>query len=219
MIAVIGTPRLQGQGPDADVAGLAASIAAAAAGAGSRVELVGKVGDDPAGDTVLLALARHQVGHVATLRDPARMTPIVTVVDDPADLDIDVDANAAPDATDTSSQAPAAPPVLEAADVSLAMRYLPELAVIVTVHVAPEVVAEAVAAAGWARTGLIVVVDPAADPPEVLPAGALALAIADHDELGPGAGAAIGRYAAALDRGEPADAAYAELKATGTTPA
>ena len=219
MIAVIGTPRLQGEGPDADVAGLAASIAAAAAGAGSRVELVGKVGDDPAGDTVLLALARHQVGHVATLRDPARMTPIVTVVDDPADLDIDVDANAAPDATDKSSQAPAAPPVLEAADVSLAMRYLPELAVIVTVHVAPDVVAEAVAAAGWARTGLIVVVDPAADPPEVLPAGALAIAIADHDELGAGAGAAIGRYAAALDRGEPADAAYAELKATGTTPA
>ncbi len=219
MIAVIGTPRLQGQGPDADVAGLAASIAAAAAAAGSRVELVGKVGDDPAGDTVLLALARHQVGHVATLRDPARMTPVVTVADDPADLDLDIDVDAAPEAPDPTAQAPAASPVLEAADVSLAMRYLPELAVIVTVHVAPEVVAEAVAAAGWARTGLIVVVDPAADPPEVLPEGALAIAVADEDELGAGAGAAIGRYAAAIDRGEPADAAYAELKATGTTPA
>jgi ribokinase len=220
VIAVIGTPRLQGQGPDADVAGLAASIAAAAAAAGSRVELVGKVGDDPAGDTVLLALARHEVGHVATLRDPARMTPVVTVADDPAELDIDIDdARDAPEAPDATAHAPAASPVLEAADVSLAMRYLPELAVIVTVHVAPEVVAEAVAAAGWARTGLIVVVDPAADPPEELTEGALAIAVADDDELGAGAGAAIGRYAAAIDRGEPADAAYAELKATGTTPA
>jgi ribokinase len=217
VIAVIGTPRLQGQAPDADVAGLAASIAAAAAGAGSRVELVGKVGDDPAGDTVLLALARHGVGHVATLRDPARMTPVVTVLDDPADLDLDVDTPVESDTAEASSQAPRAAPVLEAADVSLAMRYLPELAVIVTVHVAPEVVAEAVAAAGWARTGLIVVADPAADPPEGLPAGALAIAVADHDELGAGAGAAIGRYAAALDRGDPADAAYAELTATGTT--
>jgi outer membrane lipoprotein-sorting protein len=42
VIAVIGIPRLQGEGSDADVAGLAASVAAAAAGADSRVELVGK---------------------------------------------------------------------------------------------------------------------------------------------------------------------------------
>ena len=59
MIAVIGTPRLRGTGSDADVAGLAAAIAAAAAAAGSRVELIGKLGDDSPGDAVLLALARH----------------------------------------------------------------------------------------------------------------------------------------------------------------
>jgi ribokinase len=221
VIAVIGTPRLQGLAADADVAGLAASIAVAAAAAGSRVELVGKVGDDPAGDTVLLALARHGVGHVATLRDPARLTPVVTVLDDPADLghDADVEADAQSAVVEGRATERAAAPVLEAADVSLAMRYLPELAVIVTVHVTPDVVAEAVAAAGWARTGLIVVADPAADPPVGLPPGALAIAVADHDELGTGAGAAIGRYAAALDRGEPAEAAYTELVATGTTPA
>ena len=219
MIAVIGTPRLQGQGADADVAGLAASIAVAAAAAGSRVELVGKIGDDPAGDAALIAFNRHGVGHVATLRDPARMTPVVPPVDDPADVDMDADPGAEPAAGDPGAEAAVAAPVLEAADVGLAMRYLPELAVIVTVHVAPEVVAEAVAAADWARTSLIVVVDPAADPPDGLPTGAVAIAVADHDELGAGAGAAIGTYAAALDRGDAADAAYAELKATGTTPA
>ena len=219
MIAVIGTPRLQGHGQDADVAGLVASIAVAAAAAERRVELVGKVGDDPAGDSVLLALARHRVGHVATLRDPARMTPVVAPFDDAADLVIDDATEPESDTGGAPSPARTAAPVLDAGDVGLAMRYLPELAVIVTVHVAPEVVAEAVAAAGWARTGLIVVVDPAADPPEGLPVGSLAIAVADDDELGAGAGAAIGRYAAAIDRGEPADAAYAELKATGTMPA
>jgi sugar/nucleoside kinase (ribokinase family) len=221
VIAVIGIPRLQGHGADADVAGLAASIAVAAAAADRRVELVGKIGDDPAGDVALLALARHQVGHVATLRDPARMTPVATAVDDPADLDVDPDADPrdTPGTAEDGTPEPASAPVLEAADVGLAMRYLPELAVIVTVHVAPEVVAEAVAAAGWAQTALIVVVDPAADPPVGLPTGALAIAVADHHELGAGAGAAIGRYAAAIDRGDPADAAYAELKATGMTPA
>ena len=217
MIAVIGIPRLQGVGADADVAGLAASIAVAAAGNDERVELVGKVGDDPAGDVLLVALARHGVGHVATLRDPARMTPVAPMVEDPADLDID-EADG-PHTADAGPEPPAAVPMLEAADVSLALRYLPELGVIVTVHVATDVVAEAIAAAGWARTALIVVVDPAADPPEGLPNDAVAIAVADHDELAAGAGAAIGRYAAAIDRGDPADAAYANLKATGMTPA
>ena len=213
MIAVIGIPRLQGAGADVDVAGLAASVATAAAAGDSRVELVGKIGDDDAGDAVLLALSRRGVGHVATLRDPAHPTPITAANDD-----------ADPDGSDEGARAtrPGAEnhdsPVLEAADVGLALRYLPELGVIVTVHVAPEVVAEAAAAAGWARTGLIVVVDPASEIPDGLPDDALALAAEDVDDLG-GIGAAIGRYAASLDQGRPADAAYAELIAAGKTSA
>ena len=39
------------------------------------VQLVGRVGEDPAGEATLLALARDGIGHVATLRDPARPTP------------------------------------------------------------------------------------------------------------------------------------------------
>jgi hypothetical protein len=209
VIGVVGTPRLQGSDQEADVAGLAAAIAVSAAAAGSRVELIGKVGDDPPGDAVLLALARHFVGHVATLRDPARATPVVPTIDEPAD----------PEATDpraATSPSLTEVPVLEAADVGLALRYLPELAVIVTVHTTADVVEEAVAASGWAQTALIVVVSPDAAAPYGLPETATVVAVADDDELEPGAGAAIGRYAAALDQGDPSAEAYAELVATGS---
>jgi hypothetical protein len=213
VIAVIGTPRLRGTGPEADVAGLAAAIAAAAAAGGSRVEFIGKTGDDPAGDAVLLAMARHYVGHVATLRDPARPTPVVPAEDEP--IDVDAASQTGPEA----AQATVAPegPALEAADVGLALRYLPELAVIVAVHVTPDVVDEAAAAAGWAQTSLIVVLRPEEPVPEGLPEPAVVMAVADDDDIGAGAGSAIGRYAAALDQGEPAAEAYDALVASGTT--
>jgi hypothetical protein len=209
VIAVIGTPRLRGTGPEADVAGLAAAIAAAAAAGGSRVEFIGKTGDDPAGDAILLAMARHFVGHVATLRDPARPTPVVPAEDEP--IDVDGAPKAAPQ--------PAAKegPALEAADVGLALRYLPELAVIVTVHVTPGVIDEAVAASSWAETSLIVVLRPEEPVAEGLPEQAVVVAVADEDDIGAGAGSAIGRYAAALDQGEPAAEAFDALVASGAT--
>ena len=212
MIAVIGVPRLRGTGREADVAGLAPAIAVAAAAAGSRTEFIGKTGDDSAGDLVLHGLARHNVGHVATLRDPSRPTPFVRSEDEP----VDVDASDSSPSSDASGPFVDGP-ILEAADVGLALRYLPELAAIVTVHATPDVVAEAAAASGWAQTSLIVVVAPEAPVPEGLPPSAIVVAVADEDELGAGAGAAIGRYAAAVDRGEPSAEAYAELVATGTT--
>jgi hypothetical protein len=209
VIAVIGTPRLRGTGPEADVAGLAAAVAAAAAAGGSRVEFIGKTGDDPAGDAILLAMARHFVGHVATLRDPARPTPVVPTEDEP--IDLDGVPQAAPET------AVPAGPALEAADVGLALRYLPELAVIVAVHVTPDVVDEAAAAAGWAQTSLIVVLRPEEPVPGGLPEQAVVVAVADDGAVGAGAGEALGRYAAALDRGEPRAEAYAELVATAAT--
>jgi hypothetical protein len=221
VIAVIGTPRLRGTGPDADVAGLAAAIAVAAAAAGSRVELIGKVGDDPPGDAALLALAGHFVGHVATLRDPARPTPVIAALAEPGDIvETDPASPVASAAPATEAPAPVAPnavvPVLDAADVGLALRYLPELAVIVTVQASSDIVDEAVAASGWAQTALIVVVSPDAAAPEGLPEAATVVAVADDDDLEGGAGAAIGRYAAAIDQGEPGSEAYAELVATGS---
>jgi hypothetical protein len=209
VIAVIGTPRLRGTGPEADVAGLAAAIAAAAAAGGSRVEFIGKTGDDPAGDAILLAMARHFVGHVATLRDPARPTPVIPAEDEP--IDVDGVPQAAP------QPAAKAGPALEAADVGLALRYLPELAVIVTVHVTPGVIDEAVAASSWAETSLIVVLRPEEPVQEGLPEQAVVVAVADDDDIGAGAGSAIGRYAAALDQGEPAAEAFDALVASGAT--
>jgi hypothetical protein len=58
------------------------------------------------------------------------------------------------------------------------------------------------------------VVVPADDgPPDGLPEHAVTLAAADDDESA--VGRAIGRYAAALDRGDPAAAAYDALIAAG----
>jgi hypothetical protein len=204
VIVVIGSLRLRGSGPDADAAGLAASIAAAAAAEGARVELIGKLGDDPAGDAVLLSLARHDVGHVALLRDLGRVTTTVEETDEP----IDADAGDGPPA---ASGDVADAPTLDAADVGLALRYLPEIAVIVPVHLPTDVLAEAIAAAGWAETSLVVVVPADDEPPDGLPGRAVTLAAADEDESA--VGQAIGRYAAALDRGEPADAAHETLRA------
>jgi hypothetical protein len=62
-----------------DPAGLAVALACAAAG--SAVQLVGIVPDDPAGDASVLELSRSGVGHAAVLRAPIR--PI-----EPADIEL-----------------------------------------------------------------------------------------------------------------------------------
>ncbi len=71
--------------------GRACEVALAAAGAGAAVEVVGRAGDDPAGDALMLALASAGIGHVAVLRDVAA-TPVLSplaVPDDEAAEDID----------------------------------------------------------------------------------------------------------------------------------
>src|SRR4029453_11268758 len=77
VIVVVGGPLLGRSQDGPQPAGLSGSIAAAAATAGSTVELVGRVGEDADGEALVLALARAGVGHVALLRDPARATPVV----------------------------------------------------------------------------------------------------------------------------------------------
>ena len=71
VIVVIGDPILHpfdGHAP-ALAGGPAAAIARACVLAGATVQLAGKVGDDPAGDEVLLSLNRDGIGHVALLRN------------------------------------------------------------------------------------------------------------------------------------------------------
>src|SRR5665647_3331124 len=63
MLAVVGSPSFKlGSMPAAavDAGGLAAGIARAAAAAGAQVQLIGKVGDDPAGEAVPIAALRAE---------------------------------------------------------------------------------------------------------------------------------------------------------------
>jgi sugar/nucleoside kinase (ribokinase family) len=206
VIVVIGEVHASTSGADVVPAGSTLAVAVAAAGADARVELVTRIGDDPNGDVLLLAIAAAGVGHVATLRDPARATVLVAPADDPIDLD---DEPAAPDVP-----LPAEAPALDGADVGLALRYLPEYRVVVAVHPSPAVLAEATAAARWAGAHLVVALDPGTDaaPPDDLPADAVVLAV---DGDGAGLGDAIGQYAAAVDAGRSPAEAFAATLGTG----
>ena len=223
VIVVIGALGLRGTIDDPAPDGLAPEIAAAAAAAGARVELISKAGDDPAGDAVLIALARAGVGHVATLRDPARLTPVRSLPNeptDPADPGLDDAADGPADGeSHAEPQAPSPPaadtdPTLDAADVALALEYLTEFEVLVAVHATPDLLAEAVSAARYSGARLVVVVPEESDVPTGVPADALVVAAAADDAEG--VGPRIGRYAAALSRGDDAAAAYRELTAVPT---
>lgn len=210
MIVIIGAVTGEA-GPDAVVpAGLAVAIGRAAVSAGSTVELVARIGDDPAGDAVLLAIAAAGIGHVATLRDPARATVVLPPIDDEA-----IDPEAEPP-DDPGSGSPSGP-TLDGADVGLALRYLTDHRIIVVVHPSAAVLGEAVAAAAYAGAHLVVVTDPMTDPDAgpPMPEDALVLAA---DIGATGVGATIGRYAAAVDGGAaPAAAFTTTLGATEAT--
>ena len=206
MIVVIGATDLRGDGPDAVPGGVAGRIAAEAAGAGGRVEIIAKIGDDPVGDALLLALARAGVGHVAVLRDGVHRTPQVDA--DDAALDPVDGTDAGPRAPGTTA------PALESADVALALRYLTDYRVVVAVDPTAGIAAEAAAAADWAGARLVIVaVDVIGETPAGLPDGAVVLAIEPGD--GPAGADAVsarfGAFAAALDRGEDPAAAFAAL--------
>lgn len=203
MIVVIGAVHARGSGVDVTPSGLVSAIALTAAAAGARVEIVARIGDDPAGDAVLLALAAAGVGHVATLRDPARATPIELDADETIDPDPDPEDEAA----DVQGGGPT--PTLDAADVGLALRYLADYRVIVAVHPTdPGVLAEVTSAAGYAAAHQIVVTDPQAPSPEAPSADALVIA-ATNDAAG--VADLLGRYAAAVDRGEDPATVFAML--------
>jgi hypothetical protein len=214
MIVVVGSPILLPAEGDAPVrpGGLAAEIALAAAARAARVQVVAKVGDDPAGDAILIALAAGGVGHAAVLRDAAHQTPIA---DRAMPLSADVSADdaleiALDDEMPTDAPLPAGLP-LEAADVGLALRYLTEFRVLVlAVPLEPAVLREALDAAQFAGAHVIrldgaaesvdnreeTVFEPPADPDAAF-AGL------------------VGRYAATLDSGaDPRDAFAAAVRDT-----
>jgi hypothetical protein len=208
VIVVIGSTYLHGDGPTAIPDGVVGRLARSAAAAGSSVELVAKIGDDPAGDGLLLALARSGVGHVAVLRDPVHPTAWRHA---PADLmtdAIDGDEPVSAWATD-----PTRAPTLEVADVALALRYLTDYRVVVAVHPSPAIVTEVAAAADWATAHLLVVIGPGGEVPTDIPPGSLVLEATDDDADDSSIGSRLGVYAAAIDGGADPSAAYAELTA------
>lgn len=77
VIVIIGSPTAQPNKSGVhEAGGIATRIAAKLVRRGDRVELVGRVGADAAGDQAILSLSRDGIGHVALLRDPALVTPI-----------------------------------------------------------------------------------------------------------------------------------------------
>ena len=226
MIAVVGSPTCITE-PTAragEAGGLASGIALAAAAAGAEVQLIGRIGEDPAGDAVLLALARGGVGHIALIRDPSHATPAGSLSSpdaEPADSESiaalvasDVPAHDAVGPVDAPLGLPAAGIALEPADISLGLRYVQEFRVLVAGDPLDAVSAAVVAeAATFTDATLIVIAQPGQAVPAVL-ASALVLEapLADPD----GAFVAlVGRVAAAVDRGQDAAVAFGVAIAAG----
>jgi hypothetical protein len=222
VIVVVGSvafrPATRGGG---DVVGLAGEVAIAASRAGATVELLAKVGEDGAGEEILLALARGAVGHLAILRDPARPTALVPVATEPSsdndsgtvdELLADL-ANGGPAPRgDRPATSPGLP--LEPADLALGLRYLRDYAVVVAVEPLAEGAPAAVAqAASFADARLVVVDVPGAPLADAYP-GAMVLEAPADDPDGAFA-VLVGRFAAALDRGEAAPDALRGAVAEG----
>lgn len=213
MIVVIGVPAWT-DATDAKPTGRTAQIAMTAAAAGARVEVVGRVGDDQAGDAVLLALAQLGVGHVAVLRDPVQPTPVLEapVDDDPVLAD--------------SAQTEIAPgtmhgtrPSLAAADLDLGLRYLTDFGVAVVADALDDAaLAVVVDAASFAAAHLVVVLPSGGSPPRTT--GTATVLEPPFEDPDGRFATLVGTYAAALDRGEPPTNAFDEaVRATGAEPA
>ncbi len=192
-------------------AGRPVAVASGAIAAGAAVQLVGKVGDDPAGDALLLALSDAGIGHVAVLRDPARATPVAAppVVDIepmlPGD-EFEPPETAAP-AGAAGANGPL--PAIDAGDLDLALRYLPDHRVVVVAEPIGLDALQAVAAdCSYVGAALIVVVEAGHVTPD-LPRDATAIEAPEADPDGV-FGRTVGRFAAALDQGIPGPAALAQ---------
>ncbi|MBA3234825.1 MAG: hypothetical protein H0T59_02380 [Chloroflexi bacterium] len=217
MIVVIGSPIGRLEDRDVVAGGVAARVALAAAGAGSVVQLVGKTGDDAVADTVVLDLARGGVGHVALLRDPARTTPMELVAldafvpdDDPPRADAEPSQPAVTD--------PHRGPELEPADVDLGLRYLTDFTVVVLAEpVAQEIVGIVAEAARWGASRMVMVLRSGETVIDGLPADVVVFEAPDDDPDDLFANV-VGTFAAGLDQGTDADAAFrASLGSDGWT--
>jgi sugar/nucleoside kinase (ribokinase family) len=210
MIVVVGLPAYT-DSPDGEqcAGGLAVEVSAAAVRRGGVVQLAGKVGDDGAGDAVVVALGRMGIGHAALVRDPLLPTPVLASAaarGDVAEID-DVDG-----AARLLPEDPAARPALDAGDIDLALKFLPQAGVVVLADALPDA-AIAVAADGAAfAVGRLIVLAPAGSAPAAMPPDSIVLeAPADDDGS---FGRMVGVFAAALDSGVELEPAFREAVST-----
>lgn len=184
-------------------AGRACDIAMLAARAGRDVQVVGRVGDDVAGNSLVLELARAGVGHVAVLRDPAHPTTLLAEPR-PDDEPVSVLLSREPDAASAPSASPG--PRLDAADVELGLRYLQSFAVLVlTDDASPALIPVVSDAASFTAAHLILLL-PDRETADPLPTDATVFGVPAGDDEGEFA-ALVSRFAVALDSGaSPADA-------------
>lgn len=200
MIVVVGQPfaRRTAAGWVAD--GSAVRVAAAAVEAGGRVELLGRIGEDEAGEGIVLDCARRRIGHAALIRSSGRATPVL-------------------DGPEGGSE----PLGLDDGDVELGLRYFVDLAVVAVVDPLPSSALEAAARIAAAQdAALIVATERGATLPDVVLELSPRLVVLETP--GPEGRAAfdalVGRLAAGLAAGErPADAFRAAVVATGWEPA
>jgi hypothetical protein len=214
VIVVIGQPVLDLNGPVPAATGSAARVALAAVARGAPVQLIGKVGEDVAGEALVLALARGGVGHVALLRDATRSTPQLVRRLDAEALEPDLDADdATADAGTIEPADPAQRPGLDTGDVELGLRYLTEFRVIVTADALDEATLRVVAEASSYTGGtLIALVPDGAPEPTGFPAAAIVLQAPADDEDGV-FDRLVGELAAAIDGGADPQAAFRDLLA------
>ena len=221
MIVVIGSPLYRPGSADlpSGAAGLAAGIAATAAAAGRTVQLVGRIGEDPAGEATLLALTRDGIGHVATLRDPAHPTRAIapSTEVDPDAIGDDVPSVTEPETESEvgTSLGPVGSGTLDRGDLELALRYLGTFSVVVIAEpLDPAAVAVVADAVAYNEATLVVIV-PAGDADPALPPNAIALEAPVDDPDGVFA-RTVGGFAAELDGGvDPATALASAVAAHG----
>jgi ribokinase len=211
MIVVIGSPIGRLADGAISAGGMSSRVALAAARAGAAVQVVGKTGDDPTADAVVLDLARGGVGHVALLRDGSRPTPLESLIEAAEDEDADAPDEVAP-APSTDG------PAVDAADVDLGLRYLTTFDVVVVAEPAPpDLVAVVADAAGWSEARMLLVVAPGSPPPADLPGDVVVFEAPDADPDGVFADL-VGSFDAALAEGADAgDAFRASVASDGWT--
>jgi hypothetical protein len=226
VIVLVGSPVAQRSGNGILAGGLSADIARLAAAAGAAVQIVGRVGEDPAGDLLLLALAANDVGHVAVLREPGRPTPIVeppdggsAAPDGPAlgeallDEAADADGDRIPEGDDDPALLPAGLSV-DADDLELALRYVPDYRVLIAAgDLDPAALDAVVAAVAWSGAHLVVLL-PDGSSTATLPDSATVLLRPATDPDGAFA-AMVAGYAVALDQGDEPRSAFAAAQRAG----